>query len=381
MTNVSRTYGRRDSILFVVCVVLAFVAQFLPEHFRDPFTAALRHTVLAPLVALQHDAELTRQAWLTREARITARDSVELQSMTLDALNAENDRLRKTLELGSRLKWGFVPAEALQGRDIGEEYTVTLSAGSNAGVRVFSPVVAPEGLAGMVKTVDPTMSIAIVWAHPDFRVSAMAEDGSAFGIVAAHEGSDPERYLLEMRGVPVHSTLKPGTLIVSSGLGSTFPRGIPVGTVLGELKTSELWARTYLLRPAVMPQDMSTVMILLPQRPAAGVDGVGQSGHGADAAAKATAAAGDSLERAARLARGDTSRADTTTRSLVSAPARRDTVHRVRRDTLPHTLPDAARPAPRADSARTVPDTTHRAPVAPQPPTATPRDSATRHEP
>ncbi len=376
MTNVSRTYGRRDSVLFVVCVVLAFVAQFLPEHLRDPFTAALRHTVLAPLVALQHDAELTRQAWLTREARITARDSVELQSMTLDALNAENDRLRKTLELGARLKWGFVPAEALQGRDIGEEYTVTLSSGSNAGVRVFSPVVAPEGLAGMVKTVDPTMSIAIVWAHPDFRVSAMAEDGSAFGIVAAHEGSDPERYLLEMRGVPVRSTLKPGTLIVSSGLGSTFPRGIPVGTVLGELKTSELWARTYLLRPAVLPQDMSTVMILLPQRTVAGVDGVWQSGRGTDAAVKAIVAAGDSLERAARLARGDTARADTTIRSFVSTTERRDTVRRVRRDTLPHALRDAARPAVRADSARTLPDTTRRAPATPAP-----RDSGARRAP
>ncbi|HSC31157.1 MAG TPA: rod shape-determining protein MreC [Gemmatimonadaceae bacterium] len=374
MTNVSRTYGRRDSILFVVCVVLAFVAQFLPEHFRDPLTAALRHTVLAPLVSLQHDAEMTRQAWLTREARVTARDSVELQAMTLDALNAENDRLRKTLELGARLKWGFVPAEALQGRDIGEEYTVTLSAGSNAGVRVFSPVVAPEGLAGMVKTVDPTMSIAIVWAHPDFRVSAMAEDGSAFGIVAAHEGSDPERYLLEMRGVPVRSTLKPGTLIVSSGLGSTFPRGIPVGTVLGELKTSELWARTYLLRPAVLPHDMSTVMILLPQRTVAGVDGVWQSGRGADAAVKAIVAAGDSLERASRLARGDTAQADSTVRSFVAAPLRRDTVHRVRRDTLPHALRDASRPAAvRPDSSR-APDTTHRATTTP----AVPPDSGAR---
>jgi rod shape-determining protein MreC len=206
----------------------------------------------------------------------------------------------------------------------------------------------------------------------------MAEDGSAFGIVAAHEGSDPERYLLEMRGVPVRSTLKPGTLIVSSGLGSTFPRGIPVGTVLGELKTSELWARTYLLRPAVLPQDMSTVMILLPQRTVAGVDGVWQSGRGADAAVKAIVAAGDSLERAARLARGDTAHADTTIRSFVSTAERRDTVRRVRRDTLPHALRDAARPAVHADSARPVPDTTRRAPATPAP---APPDSDARRVP
>jgi rod shape-determining protein MreC len=318
---------------------------------RDPIAQSLRRTVLAPLVSLQNDAELTRRAWVTREARIAARDSVVLRSMTLTAVSAENERLRKLLGLGARLRWGFVPAEVLQGRGVGEEYTVTLSAGSRAGIRPFSPVVAPEGLVGMVKTVDPTMSIAIVWAHPDFRVSAMAADGSAFGIVAAHLGSEPEQYLLEMRGVPIRSSLKPGTLIVSSGLGSTFPRGIPVGTVLGEIKTSELWARTYLLRPAVLPADMSTVMVLLPERVTSGVDGVWQSGRATDAAVRAIVAAGDSLERAkARAARADSLRADSARASQLPAQTGGEGIRGARQDsTRPRgdsTAPAAPSPAP-----------------------------------
>ena len=67
-------------------------------------------------------------------------------------------------------------------------------------------------------------------APPDCRVGARAVDGGGCGIVGAHRGGEPERYLLEMRGVPMRSSLKPGALIVSSGLGGTFPRGIPVGT-------------------------------------------------------------------------------------------------------------------------------------------------------
>jgi rod shape-determining protein MreC len=155
----------------------------------------------------------------------------------------------------------------------------------------------------MVKSVDPSMSIAIAWAHPDFRVSAMAVDDAVFGIVGAHLGGEPERYLLEMRGVPMRSNLKPGTLIVSSGLGGTFPRGIPVGTVIAEMKTSELWARTYLLRPAVAPADVSDVMVLLPARTTAGVQTVWKIGLRADSAVKSIVAAGDSL---ARLTRHDT---------------------------------------------------------------------------
>ncbi len=315
MSSVARTYGRRDTILLAACVVLSLVALFLPERMRDPLATTLRRTILAPLVSLQSDAELSRRAWATREERVTARDSVTLRAMSVDALGAENARLRDLLALGARLHWGFVPAEVLSGRGVGEQYTVALSTGSRAGVREFSPVVAPEGLVGVVKTADPTMSIAVIWSHPDFRVSAMAADGSAFGIVAAHLGEGPERYLLEMRGVPVRGTIEPGTEIVTSGLGGTFPRGIPVGTVIGEAKTSELWARTYLLRPAVLPSAISAVMVLLPARADSGVAGVWQTGQGTVAATRAIVDAGDSLVREAAEALRAAAMADSVARA------------------------------------------------------------------
>ncbi|HXY31831.1 MAG TPA: rod shape-determining protein MreC [Gemmatimonadaceae bacterium] len=300
MPTAARAFSRRDSVLLVACVLTSIIARGLPDRLRDPVAATLRQTVLTPLVAMQRDAELTHRAWQSREARTLAQDSLALRSMTLDAVQAENERLRLLLGLGQELRWGFVPAEVLTGRGVGEDYTVTLSIGSRSGVKPFSPVVAPEGLVGMVKTVDPSMSIAILSAHPDFRVSAMAADGSAFGIVATHLGAEPERYLMEMRGVPIRSTLKPGTLIVSSGLGSTFPRGIPLGMVLGEIRTSELWARTYLLRPAVMPSEVTSVMVLLPERAHAGVESVWRAGRSSDSAARGVIAAADSIARVNR---------------------------------------------------------------------------------
>lgn len=146
----------------------------------------------------------------------------------------------------------------------------------------------------MVETVDPSMSLAIIWAHPDFRVSAMAADGSAFGIVKAHLGSGSERYLLELSGVQLSSALPPGTPIVSSGVGGVYPRGIPVGTVIAEIKTSEGWARTYLVRPAVKPFDITSVLVLQPKRVVAGV----QSVWGEDSAHRSAAAA--AVDSAAR---------------------------------------------------------------------------------
>src|SRR3984957_3512462 len=266
----------------------------MPGNLRDPLATFLRRTLVAPLVVIQGKAELARQALVRHDAETAARDSVVLKSLLVPGLEAENERLRRMLGLGHALKWGFVPAEALRGRTPGEEFTMTLTAGARAGVRPFSAVIAPEGLVGMVESTDPTTSQAISWAHPDFRVSAMTADGGAFGIVKAYQGTGGDRYLLELSGVQLSTTLAPGTPIVSSGVGGVFPRGIPVGTITRELSTSEGWARTYLLRPAVKPQDISSVLIVEPRRATAGIQSVYTAS--ADSAPGPASAAPDSVD-------------------------------------------------------------------------------------
>ena len=400
----SRVSGRRDTMLLGACVALSIVTLALPQGVRDPLAAVMRRSVVAPLLSLQYNAELTRRAWEARERTQAERDSVVMAAMTAPELERENERLRRLLGLGRRLRWGFVPAEALFNRSPGEEYTVVLSAGARAGVKQFSPVVASEGLVGMVRIVDPTTSIAIVWPHTDFRVSAQSADGSAFGIVGPHLGDEPDRYLLEMRGVQLRTSLTPGTLIVSSGLGGVYPRGIPIGVVQRALRTSEVWANTYLLRPSVLPSNMSSVMILHPQRASSGVEGVWELAS-PDSLAADSARRADSLARARadtarpRPARTTTpARGDTAAARPTPPPARRDTVRRrppivrdtaprrtqpVVRDTAPRTQPSdtVLRDTVRRDTART--DTVTQTPVrvdtarpTPAPPPAPPPDSA-----
>src|SRR5467141_4087577 len=276
---------------------------------RDPAATGMRRTFLAPLVMLQERSERGRQSLLQADAKQAIVDSLSLNAMKAGSLEGENDRLRKIIGLGARLRLGFIPAEALHGRGVRDETTVILSAGTRAGVSRLSPVIAPEGLVGVVDQVDPTMSHAMLWTHPDFRVSAMSPDGSAFGIAQAHLAGATGGYLLELRGVPFRATLKPGDVIVSSGWGGVWPRGIPIGTVLQEMKTSEGWARTYLLRPAVNPSDVYSVMILRRDRLAKGFDGVWQNTTQVDQATQRIIVSGDSAARAAALAEAAARRA------------------------------------------------------------------------
>jgi rod shape-determining protein MreC len=326
----------------------------------------MRRSFLAPLVLLQERAEKGRQSLLSADAKQTYLDSLSLGSMKAGSLEAENDRLRKLMGLGSRLRWGFVPAEALHGRGVRDETTVILSAGSRAGVSRLSPVIAPEGLVGVVDQVDPTMSHAMLWTHPDFRVSAMSPDGSAFGIAQAHLTGATGGYLLELRGVPFRATLKPGSVIVSSGWGGVWPRGIPVGTVLQEIKTSEGWARTYLLRPAVNPSDVYSVMILRRDRVSKGLDGVWQNLAQVDAAAQRIVVSGDSAAKSAALAEAAARRAvlDSVARANGTVPAATTDSARA---VTPRPVP-VRRPPPTDTNARrdtTRPDTTRRDSVPP----------------
>jgi rod shape-determining protein MreC len=295
--------------------VAAFVCLILPASARNAGAASLRTTVVAPLAALQVKSELARRAFLAHDAALRVTDSVSLRSQRLTGVEEENDRLRKLVGLGAALKWGFIPAEVLQGGRPGDDFTVTLSAGRGAGVEALSPVVTTEGLVGMVERVDNSLSLAFFWPHPDFRVSAMAADGSAFGIVTGHGGEGAARYYLELHSVPLRSPLKAGTLVVASGLGGVYPRGIPIGTVVSEIKTAEGFAKSYLLRPMVSPSDISTVFILTPARARAGVANVWSSTAGADSVRKTIIAAGDSMHKAA-AAHGDSLgvRRDTTVR-------------------------------------------------------------------
>ena len=307
MARASRFTARVDVVIFVACVLLSLIAMVLPGNLREPVAGTLRRSLVAPLIRLQKGAERWRAAYLASERVELRRDTLALAAARVPTLETENDRLRKLLGLGAKVQWGFIPAEALQGRGRAEDFTVTLSAGSNAGVRERSLVVAPEGVVGVVQTVDPTMSLAILFAHPDFRVSAISANDSAFGIVQPHVTTtsttrEPaflrsERYLLEMRGVPFRATMKPGAIVYSSGLGGIYPKGIPVGVVLGEIRTAEAWARTYLLRPAVNPTELTSVMILTPQRAAAGLINVWADVGAIDSATKRIVAAGDSMAR------------------------------------------------------------------------------------
>jgi rod shape-determining protein MreC len=255
-------YGSRaDTVVFLVCLVLSLVALALPEALRTPITAALRRTVLLPATAVESQAAASREQRQSIVALRAQRDSLALGATEARELRAENGQLRALLQLRGRLLTGFVTAEVLHQTGMADGLTLLLSAGRAEGITPLAAVVSPGGLVGMVTAVDPHTSVVMAWTHPDFRASAMVEGGRIFGVVASRRGETAGE-VMELRGVAYRDSLPPGTQVVTSGLGGVFPRGIPLGTVEGMLSESAGWERTYLLRPAAHPAQVSHVLVL-----------------------------------------------------------------------------------------------------------------------
>jgi rod shape-determining protein MreC len=257
-----RYASRADTLVFIGCVLLSLAAMTLPDRVRDPFARALRQTVLAPFLGLQQQTERLSASLARYDAVVAQRDSAALAASFLTELRSENQRLRALLNLGSRVGSGYVPAEVLHQTEPTNALSFLVSAGRKQGVKPLAAVVSPEGLVGVVSTVDAQTSVVVSWAHPEFRASAMAEDGSVFGIVAPHTAEGPRAWLLELQGVAYRQLVPDGARILTSGLGGVLPRGIPLGTVIGVVGEAEGWERTYLVRPAVHPAAVTHVMIL-----------------------------------------------------------------------------------------------------------------------
>lgn len=257
-----RWESRRDTWLFAGCMLLSALALLMPATWGMAVAAGLRTTALAPFVWLQERAAEGRTSRTRFRAVASERDSLAELSRTLSGLVDENAQLRGLLDLTVRTGPGFIPAEVLHQTLPTDGRTLLLDAGKADGVSPLDPVVTPEGLIGAIREVDQHTSIAMTWAHPEFRVSAVSSNGQVAGIVGPTSTGDASRTGLEFRAITYRDTLADGAVVIASGLGGVYPRGVPVGTVVGVEREQLGWERVYRLRPAAQPSVAGHVLIL-----------------------------------------------------------------------------------------------------------------------
>jgi rod shape-determining protein MreC len=105
---------------------------------------------------------------------------------------------------------------------------ITLNKGSEQGIKTEMGVISSNGVIGKVHSVSKNFAVVISILNSDFRLSAKIKRNNYFGSLT-WDGVDYQFALLN--DIPYHVELNKGDSIITSGLTTLFPEGIPVGTI------------------------------------------------------------------------------------------------------------------------------------------------------
>lgn len=246
----------------------------LPDEEQVRVARRVNRVFLMPFLVVKDDLEgyfgLRSENEELREA--LARRSLELSELRWTRV--ENLRLREALGFRERLPVQVVAAEVVASSGELVPRSLVINKGSNEGVRPNLPVVTPDGLVGKTAETDRHASLVLTLRHPDFRASALALTGSEAeaGIAAASPAGELELI------IPLRSTARTGDLVVTSGIGPVFPRGIPIGIISEITREDRLkLQKNDRIVPAADLSRAASVFVLL-EDPRAGEDRAEQPG-------------------------------------------------------------------------------------------------------
>ena len=255
------TNGTRQVVLAAGIALLSVATLYLADDAQQSITQAFQATVLRPFIWTQETLAQARIRADQIDILQAEVDSLTTVLSTQGALVDENKTLRDLLGLAERASPEYLRATLIRAGGSGSESMFFVDKGSDDGVVVYAPVVSAQGLVGRILEVRAGRSVGMDWTAPDFRVSAMLEDGSAFGMVENARGEFREADRLVLNGTAYHENLASGTRVLTSGLGGVFPRGIPIGTIDGTAEVEGTWRKSYWMRPAVEPGSVTHVLV------------------------------------------------------------------------------------------------------------------------
>ncbi len=202
-----------------------------------------------------------KTVWGENRVLRAERERLKLQALQIEETRQENARLRRLLALRDRL-----PLSTLAGEVIGREAggwvrALTVNRGRTNGVARQAPVVVPEGLVGRVVQVRSGASVIQLLNDPASTVGAIVQRTRTPGLVEGDAGGTVRFKFMARDGTRVAS----GDLVVTSGLGNLFPKGLPIGRVLTvEDKGSALF-HFAILAPAVDFARVEEVLLVTGQ--------------------------------------------------------------------------------------------------------------------
>ena len=149
---------------------------------------------------------------------------VRLQHEHAEAQRTDN--LRQLLELRERANLETTAADVIAAAASPEFRTVTIDKGTNEGLAADMAVISPAGVVGRVILPASRASKVQLLIDRNAAAGALIERTRVQGVVEGFGDGT-----LRMEYVPGSSDVKPGDLVVTSGIDGIYPKGFVIGTI------------------------------------------------------------------------------------------------------------------------------------------------------
>ncbi len=187
------------------------------------------------------------------------RENLELRSelqQTREILQ-QNVRLRKLLAFVDELDRPALPAQVI-GEDASNwARTILIDKGTQAGLSNGLPVVSAQGVVGRIIKIAPNSARVLLITDASSAVAALVQRTRTRGVVRGRGDSLSLEYALR------DAEIKIGDLLITSGMGGIFPKGLPLCQVETVEKDQFGLFQRIKARPSVDFSHLEEVMVIV----------------------------------------------------------------------------------------------------------------------
>lgn len=174
----------------------------------------------------------------------------------------ENHRLRQLLDLKAIQRAPSVAATVI-GEDSSPWFkTLVINRGAVDGLQEGMPVIAANGVVGQVVKVADGSSRVLLLTDNASGIAAVVQRSRARGVVKGKGGG-----LCSLEFSLREEDVKVGDVVVTSGIGGIFPKGLVIGEVTMVRKGEYGIFQTITVRPAVNMAKLEEVLVMLQKAP------------------------------------------------------------------------------------------------------------------
>lgn len=184
------------------------------------------------------------------------------ENFSLREVERENERMRRILAFAQTRPGLELRGAQIIARVIGQESTnflnyIEVDLGATHNIAVGMPVVTEQGLVGRISEVNNVTSKVLLITDPSSAVNAILQSSRLNGIIQGTPSGD-----LIMDFIPQGPIFSVGEVVLTSGMGVRFPRGIPIGQVIERRQRDIDIFQQAVVRPGIDFSSLELVAIV-----------------------------------------------------------------------------------------------------------------------